>query len=251
MFLNIFSVAFVLKAIALFLSNIFSKIKREIKMATKLVNRKTVETIPVTTAPTVVNRVQIGVKSDAQVRDSEFEAFMSELSKKDVRSVFPSIVDYHAFRLKTGIDSDGMNHGFLGTKGVLDSVMLEYNDGSWDGIRVVLSYLWTKYLGDKFGNQMMANFVFGILVQGVESGWAAVTKVIREKLGDDAVKDTESIVDGINHIVIGGGAEELKNRINDVRTDINKPSTDGAKPSILQKILRGLRWVFSGLFPNK
>jgi hypothetical protein len=208
---------------------------------------KSIEPIPVTTVPHVVNRVTVGLSSDAPVRPvSNFDDFIEHLDNKThVYDAFPSFGAYHAFRKGTGIETDGVAPNMRGNRGLMDTTKIEYGDGSWDGVRHVLQYLWTKYMGDKIGNQMVANFVFTVLLNGVEQGWASITKAIREKLGDDAVKDTESIVDGINKIVIDGGAEELKNRINEVRTDITKPTTDGKKPNVWQKILRGLRFALS------
>ena len=170
-----------------------------------------------------------------KIKVSEYESFISEMKQKDLTTVIPNVSDYHRLKEELGILPQSATSSFLQTL-FNDASNDEYSKG-WDGIRSLLSVLWRKFMGDKFKSQELANFVFTLLLQGIESGWKAVTEAIRRKMGDEAVSNVGSIVESINQLTVGGKGQELINDIKQIKEAFKTPPTAN-KPSFWSKLLR-------------
>jgi hypothetical protein len=174
------------------------------------------------------------------VAKTDFETFFNELKQKDFNAVFPSGYQYASFRTKI----------FDGTDIPQSKDALQITNelfGGWDGIKHVLEALWGKFLGNKFGSQTLANFVFKLLIGGVEDGWKAIIGFVKKKVGDDVETDVTSIVGSLNEIFVEHKADEIFTQITDIHTqittDINKPTVvegEVKKPGTFLKILRSI-----------
>ncbi len=174
-----------------------------------------------------------------KIKVSGYESFIAEIKKKELTTVIPNVSDYHQLKVELGI----LPQSLLGVTQVVDKSNYEYLDG-WDGIRSLLSVLWRKFMGDKFKSQELANFVFTLLLQGIESGWKAVTEAIRRKMGAEAVSDVSSIVESINQLTVGGKGEELINDIKQIKEAFKTPTAD-KKPPFWERFLRVVEAVLS------
>ena len=74
----------------------------------------------------------------------------------------------------------------------------EYRIGSY-AMQTGLKWLWDKFIAGRIGNQMVANIVFQMLVQGVDDAYKALTNWLRHKNADaaDTLEDTISTVDAV------------------------------------------------------
>ena len=171
-----------------------------------------------------------------KIKVSEYESFISEMKQKDLTTVIPNVSDYHRLKEELGILPQSATSSFMQTL-FNDASNDEYSKG-WDGIRSLLSVLWRKFMGDKFKSPELANFVFTLLLQGIESGWKAVTEAIRRKMGDEAISNVGSIVESINQLTVGGKGEELINDIKQIKEAFKTPPTADKKPSFWSKLLR-------------
>lgn len=169
---------------------------------------------------------------------AHFEPFWTELSAKELRDVFPTSFQYKQLRDKT-----------VGKTKDIGEVVSELSQG-WTGVQHIVQILWKNYLGDKFGSQMLANFVFRLLLSGVEEGWNAVVKYVKTKLGDDTPDDIASIVQSLNTLFVEHRAteifDEIKALLTSLDTTVNATTTQNGeveKPNIFRKILRGVAWL--------
>ena len=210
-------------------------------MAKKVAKAKrSIEPIPTTTMPyvtanhTVAPTTPAVTFTDTKAKAS-FYAFMTVIGQEDVKTHFPTAAAYYQFRNETGFSTRGLDTQ-------AHDAIAEY-DNAWDGIQNLLENLWDKYLGDKFGSQDAANFVFKLLLKGAEKGWEAVKNFVRRELGDEAVANTETVVNALNDLVSEDGLNSVKADIQAIHDQLNKPVETGKKANFWQKALRFLRIV--------
>ncbi len=170
-----------------------------------------------------------------KIKVSGYESFIAQMQKKELTDVIPSVSDYHRLKEELGILPQSLVA--VSQVQLLENSNEEYSNG-WDGIRALLSVLWRKFMGDKFKSQELAHFVFSLLLQGIESGWKAVTEAIRKKMGDKAVYDIATTVDSINVIVSDGNIKELIDSIKKAKEELS--TSHDEKSNFWAKILRGL-----------
>lgn len=207
------------------------------------------ELVPVTTAPKVVR----GKKKKADTPSvanrempkttANFDVFVRELSAENFDAQFPTFADYTDFRfelpLQRSFDAE------------LSTAPHEFEDG-WEGVSHILAILWEKYLGDKFESQMLANFVFTLLLGGVEKGWTAIIAYVKSKLGEESTGNIGDIVNGLNQLFAEGGYDKIVSEIKQKRDELNAPvANTGVKPTFWQKVLRSLSIVLSMFLPKK
>ena len=208
------------------------------------------ELIPNTTVPKVVRGkkkvTDTPSVSKAQMpKTADFQAFLKSVETANFDTQFPRFADYTDFRFELPISRS------LDAELTISSE--EYNDG-WSGISDILGVLWDKYLGNKFQSQMLANFVFSLLLSGVEKGWTAIINYVKVQLGEEAAKDTGAVVDGLNLLFTAGGYDKIVNGIMKMRNELNAPvttATTSVKPNFWQKILRGIKIALSFLTAKK
>lgn len=180
---------------------------------------------------------------DMPTQTADFQAFLKSVETENFDVQFPTYAHYTDFRFELPTP-----RGFVAE---LDAAPQEYAAG-WNGIGDILAMLWTKYLGDKFQSQELANFVFTLLLSGVEQGWTAIVNYVKSKLGEEAATDTGAVVDGLNQLFTQGGYAQIVDEIKKSRQELNTPvAATGQKPNFWQKVLRGLRIAFSFLASKK
>lgn len=135
------------------------------------------------------------------------------------------------------------------TEGMLQRVNENFASKEFgsEAMELPLRWLWDKYIANKIGNQMVANLVFGVLVQGIEDGYKAIVSWLCGK-NTHVAEGLEDAIEIAGKVIESGKIEDFRNEINTHLADIKKlnesDAAQGKKVSFFRKMLNAVKSIF-------
>ena len=212
----------------------------------KLAKPKKIQRAEPVNAPVVILRPELPMAEPVEVVETPIAPQFEKAFNKIVSGELLITADqYKLIRLRMMRDT---------AKGTYSDVMLErVNDvhatkefGS-NNMEAPLRWLWDKYIGGKIGNQMVAEIIFSVLVQGVENGYKAIINWLRGK-NTHVAEGLEDAIEVAGKVIESGKVADFKNEISthlDVIRRLNEgDAAQGKKVGFFRKLLNVVKSIF-------
>jgi hypothetical protein len=146
-----------------------------------------------------------------------FELAFMELQQSDVKTVltrrsFNALSDAHRADLQSNA---------VANRALLDdmSADLAYEDGNWHGLESILRWVWTKFIAPFVKDQMLANFLFTVFVQGVSKALERLREVAK-KYHPSVSEDVVDVMQVVVEVATNGSIDKLKADLEAVKADV-------------------------------